>query len=574
MSSDTDLARAAVPWIGGPADGWTVASAFAARVERCPDAICLVRVDSDYRTTPLTWAQLHTRVQAWQAWLAARGVGFGDRVASLMSPDVDAIALELALYCLGAVSVSLYPTSADSQIADVIAAAGARLFVCDRAPGTAPRVPAELPVTVADRDDWPDLTQPVEPPEPPADITPDTIACIVFTSGTTGRPKGVVHTHGTLMHAAVTGRPRRYRGQAVPDRILWHLPMAHVVGKLRSTVMPLVMDLVNYVPAPGLDHWRLLQLVRPTYVVEPPRFWAKAKERVAERITLPDVIRAPLDRNAQHCVERLWAGGCPGWIRRALWELTCKVVYRPALDRVGYRELRQPYISSAPIPIELVRQWHMWGVDLRVTYGLTESAGRVTEQTRPFSDARTIGTCVDEPGWQVRIAEDGELLVRGPSMFTGYWENPEETAAAIVDGWFRTGDLAQAAPDGTISLVGRKKDVLITEGGKTVSPQSIEVHFPSVPGVERIVVVGDGRKYLTALVEASPGAAVDDELRERVRRGIEAVNAKVSRPEQIKDFRFLNEPLSVGAGYMTGNGKLRRAKIEEGFAALIDEMYR
>lgn len=548
----------------------SIGALFDQRVESRPTGLAAVDLLPNGTQRHYTWVQLAQRVIAWQDWLTDHGVAVQARVASIMGPGIDAVALELALYGLGACAVSIYPSSSSKQVCDIVGASEARVIIVDdddRERVARTGCPDETTVGVYGRGAWPSDAQvglrPVD-----KGVEADSLACLVFTSGTTGAPKGVMHTHTTLIQAALTGVPKS-RQPAEEVRLVWHLPIAHVVGKLRAVVMPLISGVRNYALTEGVDLATATRTVQPSYVVEPPRFWAKTAERVEANLPDTSAVSRWLDANARVCVRTLWDGRKPALVRRALWSIA-KRRYRPALMRVGYGELRDAFITSAAIPADLVLRWQAWGVDLRVTYGLTESAGRVTEHRDPFSSPSTIGQVVNLPGWQARIAEDGELCVRGPSMFTGYWENPEETAKAVIDGWFHTGDLAESTADGHLSIVGRKKDIIVTSGGKSISPQAIEVQFEGIEGVEAIYVVGDGRKYLTALVAAETSSTETDRL---VSNEITRINGLLSRPEQIKDFRLVEGVLTSGSQFVTANGKPRRRQIESHFRGLIDQMY-
>lgn len=566
-----------VPWRGGGVRGWSVSSLFRSRARATPDDPAFVRVHRAGEQI-VTWRELEADVDRMMAWLAERGVRREDRVASLMSPSVDAVVLELALYCAGAISVSIYQTSAIEQIADTSVMAQARLIIADsaeqleRAASAAEQVPNLTPVRFPTRNELEALEPRVVPDEDRN--APETVACIVFTSGTTGKSKGVVHTHGTLLHAAVTGRPRPYEPSAEPERIVWHLPMAHVVGKIRSSLLPLVMNLVNYVPVDGLDAAEILPRVRPTYVVEPPRFWAKSAERAEASLSSERSAEyRSLYERSTRVIPQIWSGETLAASDQEALESARRTVFADMLKAIGYDAIRYAYISSAAIPESLVRKWHTWGVNLQVTYGLTESGGRITEQSGEFPAPDTIGAVVNEAGWAAKLAEDGELLVRGPSMSPEYWQNPEANAEAFDDGWFKTGDLAVLTDDLQYRLVGRKKELLITEGGKSISPQLIESHFHNSAVIHRLIAVGDGRKYITALVEPSEFSGSEDALRDAVNAEIERVNQKLSRVEQLKYFRILPVPLSEAEGHLTMNGKLRRKRVEEDFGRLIGEMY-
>jgi len=224
----------------------------------------------------------------------------------------------------------------------------------------------------------------------------------------------------------------------------------------------------------------------------------------------------------------------------------------------------------------VIALWQIWGLDLRESYGLTETAGcPVAHFDQPFPRPGYIGREFSDPRFQVEAADDGEMLVRAPLLFREYWRNPEETAAVMQDGWFRTGDLMERDAYGDIRLIGRKKDVIITSGGKTVSPQPIETRLKESSLISEAIVVGDARKYLTVLLEPSTpaGELTGAVLGERLRAELERVNADLARAEQLKDFRVLPRALEAERGERTANGKVKRTAVVSSFGTLIDEMY-
>jgi long-chain acyl-CoA synthetase len=215
-------------------------------------------------------------------------------------------------------------------------------------------------------------------------------------------------------------------------------------------------------------------------------------------------------------------------------------------------------------------------VDLREMYGTTETCGPVLVQWgRSWFRPGTVGRSLPDPRWSVRVSEQGEFQVKGPCLFTGYWNDPAATESALDDGWYGSGDLVEIAPDGDVTIVGRIKDVLKTSGGKSVSPQPIEVRLKASPLVEEAIVVGEGRKYLTALLSVSEEAKEmsAQEQRAALQSWIEEVNSELARPLQVKNFRVLPRALSADLGELTLKATIRRGNILVSFAELIDEMY-
>lgn len=330
-------------------------------------------------------------------------------------------------------------------------------------------------------------------------------------------------------------------------------------------------------------------------MLQPPRFYEKAASEVITRARSGHARRRLAYAAAMHVgravVRRRWAGRrVPPWLSIAA-AVARALVFRPLLRTVGYHEVRHGYTGSALVPPELATLWQAWGVDLRIIYGLTESGGHVTAQDRPFPRPVDIGECLARPDWQADVAGDGELLVRTPSLFREYWGKPEATAETLAGGWLHTGDVVERDPSGTIRIVDRKGDLIITSSGKTLSPQHIEKELKASPYVAEAVVVAEGRNYLTALLElAEPTVAewahrrglaaatytelaAAPEVTALLEEEVARANEQLSRIEQVKKFRLLPTRLEEEPGLLTPTRKVKRRLIEKRFAELIESMY-
>ena len=603
------------PWLPGRSvEGWTVPAALARRAADEPDRVALQQKRGG-TDQALTWRELAATVERVGVGLLELGLGPGDRVAVMSDARVEYAVVELAVWGVGAITVGVYPTSSPAEIAYQVLDSGATIFVAEgddamRRLADAPEAVTALRAVVT-IDAVPTVVPsvPLAEVERPGDaagaerfrclgaaLQPDDALCIIYTSGTTGNPKGVLHTHRSFLYASESIVEPPTRALRTHDqRVVCHLPMAHVVGKLLGITVPLVSRVIAYFPERVDRYGDRFVEVGPTYVLQPPRFYEKAASEVITRARRGRAHRrlayAAAMRIGRALVRRRWAGArVPPWLdlpNRAARVL----VFRPLLRSVGYHEVRHAYTGSALVPPELATLWQAWGVDLRIIYGLTESGGNVTAQDRPFPQPVDIGECLARPEWEVDVAADGELLARTPSLFREYWGKPEETAETLKGGWLHTGDVVERDPSGTIRIVDRKRDLIITSSGKTLSPQHIEKELKASPYLAEAVVVAEGRNYLTALLElAEPTVAewarsrglatasyaqlaVAPEVTALVEVEVARANEQLGRAEQVKKFRVLPTKLEDEPGLLTPTRKAKRRLIEERFADLVDSMY-
>lgn len=261
---------------------------------------------------------------------------------------------------------------------------------------------------------------------------------------------------------------------------------------------------------------------------------------------------------------------------QARYDQALEQVFLPLRAKLGMERVNVAWTASGAMTPEVQALWQMWGVDLRELYGTTETCGWVLAHWgRAFPSPGTVGKAMPDPRFAIKTGSDGELLVKGPLLFRGYWNNPEATAEVMDGEWYRTGDLVEIDASGEVKLIGRAKDIIVTSGGKTISPQPIEVRLKASPLIEEAVVVGDGRKYLTVLIwPTETGSRLDrDVLQEGLRAWIEDLNTGLARPLQLKDFRIAPRALSPSAGELTSKGTIRRAAVLTSFSTLVDEMY-
>lgn len=552
-------------------------------------------------TSEIDWATYRTRVSELALGLVEHGVERGDRVAVMSSARPEWAFMALAVQSVGGVVVGVYPTNSPAEIEQLLQHSEAVAFVGEtttelaKVAQVAERTPQlRLVVGIDDAPTglpdavhgltWDALRASDEPVYYAALVAAgdlDDPAVLFYTSGSTGRPKGVTHSHRTLQHSiqTVVGcYPALDREQ---HDTVGFLPLAHVAPAVLLLFTPLLTRLV--VTYCRMEEFaETLREVRPTALLWPPRFYEKlAGELVAQAEGWPGERRAAYSQAmevAREIAEQRWERREPSAELRAAYEGALRDVFLPLRASVGMDRIGVAWTASAAIPANVMALWQMWGVDLREMYGLTETAGCPVAQfeqpfPRPGDIGRVFGRVFDDPRFDVKAAEDGEMLLKAPLLFPAYWRDPEATVEALDDGWLRTGDLIEETATGNIRLVGRKKDIIITSGGKTISPQPLETALKESPLISEAVVIGDGRKFLTVLLEPVAGAEDGVAVALRLRAEIERVNADLARAQQIKDFRLLPRALDLAHGERTANGKVKREGVVRSFARLIDEMY-
>ncbi len=495
--------------------------------------------------------------------LRTLGVQRGDRVAIVGLNSTRYLILDVAIGLVGAVSVPLYYTSPPADIDAILQASGARLLLIgapqllDRLAELKTELPVisflERPVSGDKVMGWAKFLS-LGADAPAALASPvgfGDLATLRYSSGTTGRPKGVMFDHGHL----------RWMGECLPALMPWTarnksanylswLPMNHVVEGILATYSP------YYTPAPVniyflqdvRDLARTLPRVRPTVFFAVPRIYEKVWECFRD-----------------NRLARLYLGLRENVIKRALRALLRTSLLRSAgLDRCV-----KLMVGSAPVGHGLLRAYHELGIEIHNSYGLTE-APLVTMNRQGANRIGTVGELL--PATQVRIEEDGELLVRGPQVTAGYFDEGEATP--FRDGWLATGDLGQVTEEGSLVILGRKKELIKTSYAKYVHPAKVESRLKEIPGVAEAVLVGEGKPFCVALMwvaDGNGGAARADA--QRIDRAVELMNEQLAHPEQVKRWALLPNDLSIERGDLTGNLKLKRNAVTQRLQPVVTALY-
>lgn len=593
----------------------TMCEAFQETVRRYPDEVALRTVGG---AVTLTWRQYADRVRRVAAGLAGLGVAPGDTVALMLTNRPEFHVCDTAVLHLGATPFSMYNTNPADMLAYLFENAGNRVVVCERQ--FLPTVLAarelggavERVVCVDDADEeFPagdaaagvlTLDDLVAAPADGFDfdaawraVGPEDLLTIVYTSGTTGPPKGVELTHRNFIENARV--MAEFGGIGAADRAISYLPDAHAAnrwfahygGILSGAQVTTVADMKTILAA--------LTEVRPTLFLGVPRVWVKLKAAIEAGLDEePSALRRRLAWWAievgRHRARLASAGRSPSALDAVRYAIADRVVLSRVRAKLGMDRLRIGVTGAAPIPPEVHEFVLALGVPLSEGWGMSECTAAITVNRLERIKLGTVGTPV--PGAEIRIAEDGEVLARGPMVMRGYRADPEKTAETIdADGWLRTGDIGEIDADGYLRIVDRKKELIINAAGKNMSPTNIENTLAAnSPLVGAAVVIGDQRPYNVALICLDPDAAAafaakhdladtavatlagHPVVRKALQAGVDTANAKLARVEQIKKFTVLTETWEPGSAYLTPTGKLKRKPIATDYRATIDDLYR
>ncbi len=561
----------------------------------------ILRFPEDGSWRGYTWAQLAERVRSVAAGLIDLGVQPGDRVALMAGTTVDWTLADLAILAVGGVTVPIYETSSVDQCAWILSDSGATLAIVGEADHAKTIDAARQSATtlrevfvladggldaIAERGTG-DLADQVA--ERAAAVDADDLATLIYTSGTTGNPKGCELTHRNLLFAARQGEVNLQKMVGSDDdSTLLFLPLAHVFARMVQFLCLEADVTLGY--ARGIDQLSEdLQSFRPTFLLSVPRVFEKVfngAQRKAEGAKAKVFDFAV--STAQEWSEAFTRGEDPGLVTNVKRGIADRLVYSKLRDALGGR-VSYCVSGGAPLAPHLAHFFHAAGITILEGYGLTETSAPATVNTPENMKIGTVGQPL--PGVEIRIAEDGEVLIRGDNVLRGYFNNEQATRDAITeDGWFRSGDLGEIDNQGFVKITGRKKEIIVTAGGKNVAPAVLEERLKSHRLVSQAMVVGDNRPFIGGLItldaEELQAFAKDKglsgsvaelskspEVQEEIARAVDHANAAVSKAESIRKVVILERDFSEDENEMTPTMKLRRRNIQENFSAEIEGLY-
>jgi long-chain acyl-CoA synthetase len=576
------------------------------RVARAGNPQAVLRQDESGRWQPISSDQLYQRVRALTRAFLAWGVEKGDRIGLISENRWEWAVADFAILAAGAADVPIYPTLTGEQIAALLRDAGCRIALVstrlqfDKLNGVRGQAGLEK-IVVMDSDAGQGaiaLGQLLAgadarrgEPDPEFDarvgsVRPEDLATLIYTSGTTGEPKGVALTHGNI-----TANQNCATGEfsfGPTDASISFLPLSHITARALDYAMYNCGAQVAY--CSQFDKLpQAMKEVRPTVIVGVPRVYEKIRQAVEEKSSASPVKKRilswALGVGRRH-VEEVYGGREPSSL---VWKMARKLVYAKVREAFGGR-VRVFLSGGAPLGIDTARWFASVGIPLWEGYGLTETSPVISLNSPRRQRLGSVGPLV--PNIEVKLAADGELLVRGPSVFAGYWQNPAANAECFdSEGWFRTGDIAQIDADGFLYITDRKKELLKTSGGKLVAPQPIENKLKNSALVGQAALVGDRHKFICALISPNFAAleqwargqgietksraqlVADNRVVDLYRDLVKGVNATLARFESLKRFRVVAEEWTQDSGELTPSMKLKRRVITERYAALIDEFY-
>ncbi|MBT3149852.1 long-chain fatty acid--CoA ligase [Streptomyces sp. CHD11] len=610
---DGVVREAAVPPFAKPVRHGSLADLPFENASTEPDAVVLSRKTADGSWRDVTAKRFAAEVLAVAKGMMAEGLVPGDRVAVMARTVYEWTVLDFAAWAAGLVTVPVYPTSSAYQARWILQDSGAVALITETA-GQAAALGPELPHLPDLRRLWVmekghvDALAEAGTHLPDAEVEvrrgmlgPDTLATLVYTSGTTGRPKGCALTHGNFFAEVDNAIELLYpifRARTSEEAsVLLFLPMSHVFGRMVAVACVRARVRLGHAPSlaaedllPDLASFRPTCLLTIPYMLEKVFNSARAKAEAGGRAATFDRAAAVARRCGEAMENRQnGAGSGPARSLKAARALYDPLVYRKIRKAMGGR-VRYAICGGSPLGRRLSAFYAGAGIEIFEGYGLTETTGASTVTPPLKPRLGTVGWPL--PGTRIRIAADGEILVGGEHVLRGYWD-PQAggVVPAAPDGWLPTGDIGELDDEGYLTITGRKKELIITSGGKSVAPAPLENWLRSHPLISQVMVVGDNRPYVTALVTLDPDGIThwrrmngrhpvpaelltgDEELLAIIQRALDEANKMLSRPESIRRFTVLPVDFTEEAGHLTPSMKLRREAVMRDFAREVEALY-
>jgi long-chain acyl-CoA synthetase len=519
---------------------------------------------------PISSAEFGRRVRACAGALASIGIRRGDRVAILSYNRVEWAIVDYACQLLGAADVPVYSTLPSDQVAYILQDSGAKAIFAENAEQVA-KVRGALPHLVSfDRaegaEPFEEFLKKGKPQERAEKVEPEDVATIIYTSGTTGVPKGVMLSQRNLVSNMVASASAFTVTPA--DTILSFLPLSHSFERIFDYLFFWWGTSIAYAEHVDKVAENLVE-IRPTIMAAVPRFYEKVYSKIRKSIGEQKPWKRDLFEWARS-VGAIWAeyhrrGATPPLGVRFKLFFARRLVLNKLRDKVGGR-IRFFVSGGGALSRDIAEFFYSIGLPILEGYGLTETSPVLCVNRLGKTRLGTVGPPI--PGVELKIAPDGEILARGPNIMKGYFNRAEETAQVLQDGWFATGDIGEIDAEGYLRITDRKKDLFKTSGGKYIAPSPIEGRLKLSPRILNAVVIGNARKFPSALIVPAKGANRDDIAKE-----IDAINESLAHHEQIKKFELVEKDFTIDGGELTPTMKVRRKVVEQKYKAQIDAMY-
>jgi len=595
----------------------TVPKLFHAQVKRFRDRVAMRdKVLGVWKE--ISWSQYGENVRVAGTGLVALGIKKGQCVSILSENNPEWLYCDIAIQCIGAITVGIYPTNSAEEVSYITNHSESRIFFVedeeqlDKVLLTRKELPMLEKVIVYDMEGLRNFKDPMvmsfddfmaigkkEAERDPGgfddlwpQVKPEDIALIVYTSGTTGSPKGAMLSHRNVIWT------NQALGESNPiyetDEMLSFLPLCHIAERDMTVFSSLTYgQVVNF--AENLETVpEDIREISPHVFFAVPRIWEKFYSNIILRMQDSTWLEKKgfdwaIKVGKEASIYRL-DHKHPSMFLKIKYALAHFLVFRNLKHSLGLERGRFVFSGGAPISPDILKFFHAIGIPIREVYGQTEDTGPTTIHQGEDIKLETVGKPI--PGIEVKIADDGEILVKGPNVFQGYYKDPKLTKEYIVDGWLHSGDVGRFDDEGNLLITDRKKDIIITAGGKNITPQYIENKFKFSPYINDAVVIGDGKKYLTALImiddENVTQYAQDqripfttykslchnEEIIELIQKEVNKVNKTLAQVETIKKFQLIDIKLTTDDSELTATMKLKRKYVGERFNDLIDGMYK
>jgi len=566
----------------------------------------------------VTWGQYGEKVRQVAMGLMSLGLKKGECVAIISENRPEWVYADFGIMSAGGVTAGIYTTNAPEQCGYIVQNSGARFYFAeneeqfDKTLKFRRDTPHLEKVIVMDMEGLKRYQDPLlmsfdellkmgkeyDEKHPGlfeqrlSEVKPDDLAVLIYTSGTTGPPKGAMLTHSNLLfmsEAMVHVNPVKDG-----DETLSYLPLCHIFEQLFTVMINIrYKTICNFIESPDtvMDNMRE---VSPTVTCGVPRIWEKYASGIMIRMSDATwfkrmVFKACMGIGMKYADLKLNFKPIPPYLKGA-YSLAYAAVFRKLKERLGFDRVRIAYSGAAPISPDVLKFFNAIGLPLVEGYGQTEGTGVTSVSQKGRLKIGKVGQPL--PGVQVKIAEDGEILVKGPGIFKGYFKNPEATAETLKDGWLHSGDVGELDEDGFLKITDRKKDLIITAGGKNIAPQNIENQLKFSPYINDAIVIGDRRKYLVALIAIDEENVIKyaqdhkiqfgtyasltqaPEIKQLIQKEVDRVNKSLAQVEQVKKFAIIPKKLYEEDGEVTPTMKVKRKAINEAYKDVIEKLYK